>query len=80
MKTVNEMKYFLEIDGRETSGAVEYLIIRVGGCWNDAPSAEQVGQMLEILNTEFEAVEGEALFWGVNGKVFEVENGAWVSV
>jgi len=78
MKTVSSLNH-LAIDGQETSGAINYLLGKVGCAWEDAPSAEQAAQMLEILNAEFEPEEGEELYWGAEGKVFEVVNGIWVA-
>lgn len=79
MKTVRSVKN-LEVEGQETSGAIYFLLEKVGCAWEDAPSAEQAKKMLEVLNAEFEAEEGEELYWGAEGKVFEVDNGVWVAV
>ena len=78
MKTVRSVNH-LEVEGQETSGAVNFLLEKVGCDWADAPSAEQAEKMLEILKAEFEPEEGEKLYWGAEGKVFEVNNGVWVA-
>ena len=78
MKTLNSVKN-LEVQGQETSGAVYFLLGRAGCAWDESPSTEQAEKMLKILNAEFEADEGEVLYWGAEGKVFEVNNGVWVA-
>ena len=76
MRKVGDFKDW-EIEGNETSGAMEYLLYLIGCDWEAAPTPEQEKTMLVILNAEFEPEEGEALYWGTEGKVFEVVNNQW---
>lgn len=78
MKTVNSLNY-LEVDGQETSGVIYFLLEKVNGAWDEAPTDEQSIKMLEILNSDFKAEDGDELYWGAEGTVFEVDNGVWIA-